>query len=110
MKTESEQHALQLAKKVFEHFTHDSLAIAREIIALEQESEEDQNSSVTIPVSFQPVAELQNTDNIIVKKNPHWQQNPAMKSNCIRVAEPTYQSRTEQAREISNVEYEEVPY
>ncbi|MEI7982176.1 MAG: hypothetical protein WCI71_11030, partial [Bacteroidota bacterium] len=72
--------------------------------------EEDQNSSVTIPVSFQPVAELQNTDNIIVKANPRWQQNPATKSNCIRLAEPSYQSRTEQAQEVASVEYEEVPY
>ncbi len=30
MITESEQKALQLAKKVFEHFTHDALPIARE--------------------------------------------------------------------------------
>ena len=37
MITETEQNALQLAKKVFEHFTHDALPIAREIIAMEQE-------------------------------------------------------------------------
>ena len=35
MITESEQRALQLAKKVFEHFTHDALPIAREILAME---------------------------------------------------------------------------
>ena len=35
MITESEKNALQLAKRVFEHFTHDSLAIAREILAME---------------------------------------------------------------------------
>ena len=35
MITETEKNALQLAKRVFEHFTHDSLAIAREIIAME---------------------------------------------------------------------------
>ena len=39
MITESEQKALQLAKKVFEHFTHDALPIAREIIAMELELE-----------------------------------------------------------------------
>jgi|GEM_PF-5110987 restriction system protein len=37
MITETEQKALQLAKKVFEHFTHDSLPFAREIIAMELE-------------------------------------------------------------------------
>ena len=40
MITESEQKALQLAKKVFEHFTHDALPIAREIIAMELELEQ----------------------------------------------------------------------
>ena len=35
MITETEKRALQLAKKVFEHFTQDSLPIAREILALE---------------------------------------------------------------------------
>ena len=37
MITESEQKAIKLAKKVFEHFTHDALPIAREIIAMELE-------------------------------------------------------------------------
>ena len=37
MITETEKRALQLAKKVFEHFTHDSLPIAREIIAMEHD-------------------------------------------------------------------------
>jgi hypothetical protein len=40
MITENEQKVLQLAKKVFEHFTHDALAIAREIIAMERELKE----------------------------------------------------------------------
>ena len=37
MITETEKRALQLAKKVFEHFTHDALPIAREILAMENE-------------------------------------------------------------------------
>ena len=37
MITENEKKALQMAKKVFEHFTHDALPIAREIIAMELE-------------------------------------------------------------------------
>jgi hypothetical protein len=40
MITENEKKALQLAKKVFEHFTHDALPIAREIIAMELELKE----------------------------------------------------------------------
>lgn len=35
MITETEKRALALAKKVFEHFTHDALPIAREILAME---------------------------------------------------------------------------
>jgi hypothetical protein len=35
--TENENKALQLAKKVFEHFTKDALPFAREILALEHE-------------------------------------------------------------------------
>ena len=37
MITETEKRALQLAKRVFEHFTHDSLPIAKEIIAMEHD-------------------------------------------------------------------------
>ncbi len=37
MITDTERRALQLAKKVFEHFTHDALPIAREILAMENE-------------------------------------------------------------------------
>jgi hypothetical protein len=33
MITDYEKKVLQLAKKVFEHFTHDALPIAREILA-----------------------------------------------------------------------------
>lgn len=37
MITETEKNELQLAKKVFEHFTHDAFAMAREIIAMERD-------------------------------------------------------------------------
>ena len=37
MITNREKNALQLAKRVFEHFTHDSLPLAREILAMERE-------------------------------------------------------------------------
>ena len=52
MITETEQRALQLAKKVFEHFTHDALPIAREILALEEEL--GKVSTETAPVAVQP--------------------------------------------------------
>ena len=51
MCTENEKNVLQLAKKVFEHFTHDALPIAREIIAMEQQLEE-------LPINL-PVSDLQ---------------------------------------------------
>jgi hypothetical protein len=41
MITDNDNKALQLAKKVFEHFTHDALPIAREIISLERELSQD---------------------------------------------------------------------
>lgn len=35
--TTNEKRALQLARSVFEHFTKDSLALAKEILTLESE-------------------------------------------------------------------------
>jgi len=55
MITESEKKALHLAKKVFEHFTHDALPIAREIIAMEHELGEP-------PIIGQPSDEVKKTD------------------------------------------------
>ena len=55
MITESEKKALHLAKKVFEHFTHDALPIAREIIAMELELGETQ-------IIVEPSDEVKRTD------------------------------------------------
>jgi len=52
MITQTEKNALQLAKKVFEHFTHDALPIAREIIAMEHELAE--SPAITEPVNGKP--------------------------------------------------------
>ncbi len=49
MITETEKRALQLAKRVFEHFTHDSLPIAKEILALEFEINQGSNGGNHIP-------------------------------------------------------------
>ena len=46
MITETETKALQLAKKVFEHFTHDALPIAKEILALGFEINQGPNGKV----------------------------------------------------------------
>ena len=62
MITETEQKALQLAKKVFEHFTHDALPIAREIIAMELELEQSPVSGESpdgVPLS---IPEIKKTD------------------------------------------------
>ena len=55
MITEREKKALQLAKKVFEHFTHDALPIAREIIAMELELGES-------PIIVEQSDEVKKTD------------------------------------------------
>jgi hypothetical protein len=60
MITETEKRALQLAKKVFEHFTHDALPIAREILAMENElGQSPLNGKLTSgAMNNFPVAEL----------------------------------------------------
>jgi len=50
MITETENNALELAKRVFEHFTHDSLAIAREIIAMENNMGESPGNEEPNPI------------------------------------------------------------
>ena len=57
MITESEKNALQLAKRVFEHFTHDALPIAREIIAMEIELGQSPMNG-----SSNPIREVKTTD------------------------------------------------
>jgi len=51
MKTENEKKALDLAKKVFEHFTRDALPLAREIIAIENEGQQRGDSAIDFPTS-----------------------------------------------------------
>lgn len=62
MITESEQKALQLAKKVFEHFTHDALPIAREIIAMELELEQSPLSGESPDGVPKSIPEVKKTD------------------------------------------------
>jgi len=51
MKTENEKKALDLAKKVFEHFTRDALPLAREIIAIENEEQQQGDAGINFPTS-----------------------------------------------------------
>ena len=51
MKTENQMKALDLAKKVFEHFTRDALPLAREIIAIENVGQQDGDSAIDFPTS-----------------------------------------------------------
>ena len=62
MITETEQKALQLAKKVFEHFTHDALPIAREIIAMELELGESPVNTEQMNEVSESIHEVKKTD------------------------------------------------
>ena len=62
MITESEKKALHLAKKVFEHFTHDALPIAREIIAMELELGESAINEEPTDESAKPILEVTKPD------------------------------------------------
>ncbi len=64
MITETEKKALQLAKKVFEHFTHDALPIAREIIAMELELGESQVYDEPSNESANPILEVTKKDEL----------------------------------------------
>jgi len=62
MITENEQKALQLAKKVFEHFTHDALPIAREIIAMEYEMGQSPIITEQVNGKHNSIHEIEKTD------------------------------------------------
>lgn len=50
MTTENQRQALDLAKRIFEHFTRDALPLAREILAMERQlesNESDEPKSLT---------------------------------------------------------------
>ena len=51
MKTENEKKALDLAKKVFEHFTRDALPLARQIIEMENEGQQQEDPIIDFPTS-----------------------------------------------------------
>ena len=62
MMTENESKALQLAKKVFEHFTHDALPIAREIIAMERDLGQPPLNGKPVNGVVKPILEIKKTD------------------------------------------------
>jgi len=61
MITEAEINALELTKRVFEHFTHDSLAIAKEIIAMEYKLGQTHVCSEEINAA-NPILQVKNMD------------------------------------------------
>ena len=110
MITESEQKALQLAKKVFEHFTHDALPIAKEIIALEREMGDYVDKDVTIPLSLQPTEGEKNNESKAEPVATDIQPNPKEEVNSIRVAGSLNYPRMQADEQPVKREYEEVPY
>jgi hypothetical protein len=62
MISETERNALDLAKRVFEHFTHDALPIAREIIAMEQSLGLMQIDSPTVDFIPEPLRDVTTAD------------------------------------------------
>jgi len=69
MITETEKNALQLAKKVFEHFTHDALPIAREIIAMEHELAESPAKAKPVNGKPNPIPEGEKMDGPLGSKS-----------------------------------------
>ena len=68
MITESEKKALQLAKRVFEHFTHNAMPIAREIIAMELELGEAPLNREPPDGLTKPILEVKKTDGQLVNE------------------------------------------
>ena len=71
MITEGETKALQLAKKVFEHFTHDALPIAREIITLEHELGQSPINGKIVNGAVKAIPEIKKTDGQPVGRTLH---------------------------------------
>ena len=110
MITEREKRALQIAKNTFEHYTHDALEIAKQIIALEREMSEDQDKPVTIPVTLQPAPLAKNNDSIVVPATIVGTPKPVAEINSIRIAGPLNNPLMQQPEQSAKREFEEVPY
>jgi len=59
---DNEQRALQLAKRVFEHFTKDALLIARDILAMEKEFGNIQENETSISLVPMPIVVKERID------------------------------------------------
>jgi hypothetical protein len=110
MITESEQNALQLAKKVFEHFTHDALPIAREIIAMELELAVDHDLQVTIPVTMSPEPNTKPRESIGLPAIEILQAKPLDEMNSIRIAGPLKSERMQAEEQPEKRGFEELPF
>ena len=95
MITETEKNAIQLAKRVFEHFTHDALPIAREIISMEREMREYQEKEVTIPMNPHPTVEEKNNEPKVLPVATEIQPKQKADVKSIRVAGPLNYARSQ---------------
>ncbi len=110
MITDREKKALSIAKRAYQHFTHDALEIARKIIALEREMAEDQEKSVTIPVTMQPETTAMNNVSSIVPITADIQSKPPTPVSSIRFAGSLNYPRMQENEQPAKRDYEEVPY
>jgi hypothetical protein len=109
MITEREKKALRIAKLAYQHFTHDALEIAKEIIALEREMAEEQDNPVTIPVSLPPAQMVKRSETVVVSATDiHLK--PIAEVNSIRIAGPLNYARMLTESQPEKREYEEIPY
>lgn len=109
MITDNEKKALLLAKKVFEHFTHEALSIAREIIDMENDLHQDLENAVTIPL-LQPGAAFMPEATAVLTMENTIMPKPASETASIRVAGPLGYARVQTAEKVAEKVYEESPY
>lgn len=95
---------------MFEHFTHDALPIAREIIAMEREMGEYQEKEVTIPLNPLPTAEEKSNEPKVLPVATDIQPKQKAEVKSIRVAGPLNYARDQTVEQTEKREYEEVPY
>ena len=110
MITASEHKVLQLAKKVFEHFTHDALPFARKIITMERELAKDQDNSVTIPVTLPPTPMSKNNEPVVSRPSDDVQTKPVAEVISIRIAGSLNHPRMRPVENVAAEQFEEVPY
>ena len=108
MITEREKRALQLAKRAYGHFTQDALSIAKEIIALEQELNEEVSDAVIIPLT-QPASNSTKPINGF-PSNKADDPKPVIDPKTLRIMQPPYPATMATDEQALEPEFEERPY